>query len=230
MAFRIKTAACLTFATLVSAADLSYPVRHEHLRKGGQGVLTFSDTTIAFEEAGKQAVHSRKWAFDEIQELELSPVQIRIRTYDDVPWQLGRDHEVRFDHLPKELSAEVYQRLARQMDQRLIARVAVPVAGSLWSMPAKMLDGRAGSNGTLTVGADRIVFESAIKSRTWRYSDVDDITSENSFELTLTSSDGDTRIQLKQRLSTVRYDDLWRRLSQSNGLKSFHSSLETHHD
>ena len=230
MTFRIKTTACLTFATLLSAADLSYPVRHEHLRKGGDGVLTLSETGIVFEETGKTAEHSRQWAFEDIQELELTPDHIRIRTYEDMRRQLGRDREYRFDHLPKQLSAEVYQRLASHMDQRLIARVATPLSDALWSMPAKMLDGRSGSNGILTIGADRIVFESEKDSRTWRYADIEGVTSENALELTLNSLDRETRLQLKQRLPESRYNDLWHRISEANGLKAFHSSLETHHD
>ena len=92
MALRIKTAACLIFAGLLSAAELKYPVRHEHLRKGGEGVLTFTEQGVTFEEGGKRSGHSRKWTLDDIQELELSPGRLRIRTYENAR------REYRFDH------------------------------------------------------------------------------------------------------------------------------------
>jgi hypothetical protein len=120
--------------------------------------------------------------------------------------------------------------LSARLDQRFVAEVPDRVPNLLWSAPAKMLRGRLGSNGDLRVGADRIVFESSKDSRTWRYSDILAIASESPFELTITTLDRETRIQLKQDLPEERYNDLWRRISEANGLHVFHSSLENHHD
>jgi hypothetical protein len=71
-----------------------------------------------------------------------------------------------------------------------------------------------------------VVFRSAGASRTWRYRDILGLTSESPFELTLASLDGETRFQLKQYLPEDRYDDLWRRINEANGLRPFHSRLE----
>jgi hypothetical protein len=102
----------------------------------------------------------------------------------------------------------------------------------LWEVPAKLLRGFAGADGTLRAGPDRIVFDSAkaSASRTWRYGDVSNISSAGPFEFTIVSLDGGARFQLKQILPEDRFNDLWRRINESQGLKTFQSQLENKHD
>ena len=83
MAFRTKTAAFLIILATASAAELSFPVRHVHLHKGVEGVLTFNEETVRWEES-KKPEHSRTWRYAEIQRLELAPEHVRILTYEDV--------------------------------------------------------------------------------------------------------------------------------------------------
>src|SRR5690348_13125959 len=105
MAFRIEAAAFLISGVLL-AGDLSFPVRHQHGRGSGDGVLTFTDSAIKFDESGKKATHSRTWTYAGMQRLVLSPGRMRIITYDDVRWQLGRDREYVFDQLPVGMAAQ----------------------------------------------------------------------------------------------------------------------------
>ncbi len=230
MAFRIKAAASLIFVATLSAQE--FAVRHDHLRKGGEGTLRFTAEGVTFEEAGKKASHSRAWKYAEIQRFDLSPERLRILTYEDVRARLDADREYVFSALPKDMARTLYPLLSRTLDQRFVARIANPVGGQevLWTSPAKMLHGRAGANGVLRVEPDQIVFESDSASRTWRYSDVHAITTENSYELTVVSLDSETRFQLKTSLPEERYNSLWRRIEEANGLKPFHSALENHHD
>ena len=230
MAFRIKASTCLIFTAALSAQDLHYEVRHDHLRKSAPGVLVFTGTGVSFEEPGKKAEHSRQWTYEDIQRLELTPSRLRILTYEDRPKLLGRDREYTFERLPGNMAAELYPVLTRRLDQRFIAGVADKSVTAMWSVPAKMLRGRSGSNGTLTVAAAHIVFDSPGESRTWRYSDITGVTSENPLELTIASLDRETRFQLKQLLPEDRYNDLWRRISEANGLRAFYLNLEKHHD
>ncbi len=233
MAFRIETAACLIVLAAVAAQGAAqtyrYTVRHDHWRKGAEGVLTFDSEGFAFDEPGKKSQHSRRWKYEEIQHFELTPQRLRIITYDDVGWQLGRDREYLFDRLPKEMAQELYPLLSAHLDARFIAEVPNAMADTVWSAPAKMLHGWSGANGLLKAGADRIVFASARKSRTWRYSDIQGITTEGPLEFSISALDGVTRFQLKQVLPEERYNELWRRISQANGLKTFHSQLESRH-
>lgn len=87
-----------------------------------------------------------------------------------------------------------------------------------------------GSEGALLVGADRIVYRTSRQgdSRTWRYSDIENISTSGPFQLTITTFERDKfhygnykgfNFQLKEALDEARYDELWRRLNQSKGLK-----------
>jgi len=82
----------------------------------------------------------------------------------------------------------------------------------------------------LQVGSEAIVYKSEKEgeSRTWRYEDIENVSSSGPFQLTVTTFErakshyGDRKgfnFQLKQRLDEDRYNDLWLRLNQSKGLK-----------
>src|SRR5512132_1589918 len=108
MALRIKTAIRIapllfTVAAAAQTAGMHYQVRHQHWRKGAPGTLTFTADGVTFEEQGKQAKqHSRTWKYEDIQQLELAPNRLRILTYEDQRWELGRDRDYAFDQLPKD--------------------------------------------------------------------------------------------------------------------------------
>lgn len=232
MELRIEAAIILIgFATgaFAQPAGMTYEVRHKHVRNGGPGVLSFTADGISFTESGKKASHSRSWKYEDIQRLELGAEELRIVTYEDSKWQLGRDREYMFDQLPSEMAAQLYPNLYARLDQRFVARVADAYVEPLWEMPAKRLRGWGGVEGVLRAGPDRVVFasEKPGESRTWRYSDIANVTSAGPFDFTVTSHDGDTRFQLKQLFPETRFNDLWRRIHEANGLKTFQSHLDT---
>jgi len=79
------------------------------------------------------------------------------------------------------------------------------------------------------VGSTAIVYKSEKngESRTWRYEDIENISSSGPFQLTLTTFErakshyGSLKgfnFELKRRLDEARYNDLWLRLNQSKGL------------
>jgi hypothetical protein len=87
----------------------------------------------------------------------------------------------------------------------------------------------SGEQGVLQVGSNEIVYSPARKgeSRTWRYEDIDNISSSGPFQLTIVTyerskSDYGNRkqfnFQLKRRLEETQYNDLWLRLNASHGL------------
>ncbi len=232
MAFRSQAATILILlgASFSDAQDLTFPVRHDHLHKGGSGTLTFTQDNVSWEEPKKPG-HSRTWMYAEIQRLELAPDHVRILTYEDARWQLGRDREYRFDDLPKDLAARVHPFLTVRLDQRYLAHLADPSVTPVWEVPAKLLLGRSGSNGTLNVTADQIVFDAGMsgESRTWKFSDVTNVNSSDPFELTISTIEGENRVQLKAPLAEDRYQALWRTIAQFHGLKVFESAVVHEH-
>jgi hypothetical protein len=232
MAFRIETAIGILagIAALSPAAELEFKARHDHLRKGGDGTLAFSDEGVKWTESGKKAAHSHLWKYGDIQRLELEPQRVQITTYDDIRWQFERDRVYVFSRMPQDAAIQLYPLLAARMDQRFIAHVAGAENTPVYETGAKLLHGWGGANGTLTIGTDRIVFKSAADSRMWRFSDLASVSSSGPFELTLNTIEGENRFQLKQRLPEERYQELWRRTATVNALGIYRSTLENHHE
>lgn len=219
MEFRIEAKACAGLILWAGFA-MGYDVRHAHLRNGGAGVLRIDETSITFEEPGKHAKHSRTWKYDDIQELILGPEKLRIVTYEDNRWELGRDRVYVFNKLPASLAVDWYPVFRAKLDARFVAALADDLVKPEWQMPAKLVHGRGGSQGVLLVGADRLVYKSGLEgeSRTWRIGDVENVSSSGAFDLTITTYERAFRFQLKQALGEERYQALWLRVNQARGL------------
>jgi hypothetical protein len=231
MAFRIEAAACLVLAGgFLAAQELTFDVRLDHWHEGGAGRLTFKAEGIRWDEAAKKHEHSRSWKYEDIQRLELAPDHVRIVTYEDVGWRFDRDRPYLFHQLPADLAARVYPLLTERMDQRLVAHIVDPKVVPVWETQAKLLLGRGGSSGTLKLGPAHVVFDGGERgeSRTWRYSDITNVASAGPFDLTISTIEGENRIQLKQPLAGARFDDLWQRISEANGLKIYPEQLANH--
>lgn len=241
MAFRSKAeiGALLTLALCACAAaaePLTFAVRHQHVRHDGAGTLTVTDNGIAYRETGKQAAaHSREWRFEDIEQLVLSRETLRVRTYEDPRWGIGHDREFTFAGLPKGTAARLYPLFSRRLDQRFVAALADDAVQPLWEAPVKLLC-RDGSQGTLLVGADGVVYrtETAEQSRTWRIPDIEMVSTSGPFDLTVTSFERgsgyadrrDFHFTLKRPLAAGEYDALWRRVNRAKGLQILNSQGE----
>jgi len=202
-------------------ADTQFTVRHEHLRKGCAGVMRVSDEGISFSGAHG---HAWKWKYPDIHELKMAPDRITVLTYQDSRFRLGAGRVYQFTGaIPK----EVCQVWSKKLDQRFVAELADHPSGG-WSAPAKHLKPITGSEGVLTFASDHIVYATDAKadSRTWRYSDIDNISSSGPFQLTITTYErakshyGDRKefnFQLKQALNEARYNQLWLDIQIKNG-------------
>jgi hypothetical protein len=143
---------------------------------------------------------------------------------------LGVDREYEFDLVADKTFEDAYQLLKGRLDQRLVAAIPDHLSNILWEVPVKHLLRFGGDEGVLQVGMDLLVYKSAntAESRSWRYEDIDNISSSGPFDLTITTFErakthyGNLKgfnFELKQRLEEGRYNELWLRLNQSKGLK-----------
>ncbi len=212
MAFRIKTAIILVVTQALACA----PVEHRHLHHSGAGTLSVTDDGIAFTETGKHPEHSRVWKYDQIQQLELTDTTLRVLTYEDQKWQPGRDREYRFDHLPKDFAKSVYPMWKDKLDQRFIAAIADPDVTTLSEFPARLTGLTKGVEGTLLFGEDRIVFRTAKSagSRTWRFTDIDNIASAGRFDQSVGTLEREFRFQLQRPMEEARFNELWRKVER----------------
>jgi hypothetical protein len=239
MAFRVKerTGIAVVIAfwvvpALFAQKELRFEVRHDHWRKSGIGTLVIDQQGVSFQELNKKQKirHAGKWDYQEIQELKLSANKLTLVTYKDRKWLLGADKEYEFTLTPGRSFSDVYALLKDRLDQRFVAEVADESVQPLWEIPVKLLGRLVGSEGVLEVGPDRIVYRTAEKdqSRTWRYGDIENISTSGPFQLTLITYErakvhyGNLKgfnFQLKQALDEKRFNLLWRRVNQTKGLE-----------
>jgi hypothetical protein len=215
--------------------------RPPHIKKAGSfGTLTINDTGVLFQEKYKDAKapkHAWHWDYQDIQQLKISPKSVTVLTYKDNKWKLGADREYEFDLVSDDSFENVYQVLKTRLDQRFVAVIADRPATVLWEIPAKHLAGFGGDEGVLQVSTSEIVYKSPKKgeSRTWRYEDIENISSSGPFAFTITTferarldygSRKQFNFELKQRLEEARYNDLWLHVNRSKGLQILSSYRE----
>ncbi len=224
---------------LVAQKALRFEVRHDHWHKYGTGTLVITERGVSFQELAKkkQIKHAFDLDYQDIQELKLSPDKLTLVTYKDRKWLLGLDKEYEFTLPPGQSFNEAYALLKDRLDQRFVAAVADEQTQPLWEIPVKLLGRVTGSEGVLEFGADRIVYKTTKKrqSRTWRYGDIENISTSGPFQLTLTTYErakthyGNLKgfnFQLKQALDEKRFNLLWRRVNQTKGLELLTSAQE----
>ena len=224
---------------LAGDQPVSVEVRHRHLRGGAVGTLRVDADSISFVEASKKGKDSREWRFEDIQQLSLSSSELRVLTYEDRKWQLGRDRDYVFDQLPEGFVEQARQVLAQKLGRRFVVELADSGVAATWEAGAKLRHGLGGSEGVLRIGDDRIVYQSkaAGESRSWRFEDIDTISMAGPFDLSVTTIErsgwrhaGPTefRFQLKEELKEDRYNDLWRRVNGSKTATGLQSAQPDH--
>jgi hypothetical protein len=255
MEFRVEKRVIALLSALLSLAPAAFPQRefrynawHGHSRPphikraGNVGALTIGDSGIAFEESykdGRKPKHPHAWHWDyqDIQQLRIAPKSLTVLTYKDNKWKLGTDRQYEFDLVSDKTFEDAYLVLKNRLDQRLVAAIPDRISNALWEIPVKHLLRFGGDEGVLQAGPGEIVYKSAnqAESRTWRYQDIENISSAGPFQLTITTFErakthyGDRKgfnFELKQRLEEGRYNDLWLRLNQSKGLQILNSYRE----
>lgn len=198
-------------AAALSAADYRFPMRHEHLRKGCDGEMIVRADGISF----NGPKHARSWKYEDIQQLKLGPRGIHLVTYKDNALLLGADREYDFrGAVPK----GVYAFWKDQLDQRFVAELSEEVK-PLWSIPVKHVRRIKGTEGKLEFARDRIVYvtDDAADSRTWRLSDIENVSTSGPFQLTIVSFEKSFQFQLKQALDEGKYNQLWRQINLKTG-------------
>lgn len=251
MAFRTQKATCAAILTALTLApalagrpELRYQVVHNHAAwREGSGVLVITEQDISYQEVSKkkkkkpEKLHHGRWSYQDIQQLYIAPQKLILLTYKDRKWLLGMDQQWEFRLSSADDFAPAYELLKQRLDQRLVAAFAEREFQPRWQIPVKLLGFLQGSEGTLEVGADRIVYRTNARnhSRTWRLRDIANVSSSGPFQLTLTTyeraklhygSMKDFNFQLKQPLEEELLDRLWRQLNQDQELRFLTSITE----
>lgn len=239
----------LLVTTRIYGAEFRFDVRHERALKDHPGILTIDDIGISYQQVLTEKQQKKppkklpklegvRFEYQDIQEIWLSPEKLVLVTYKDRPRLLGIDKEYEFFSVGERSFAEAYPMLKEKLDQRFVAALADPEAVFLWEIPVKLLGSLQGSEGVLQVGPSRIVYKTERKgnSRTWRYQDIENISTSGQFQLTLTTFErakthyGSLKgfnFQLKRRLDERQYELLWKQLNREKGLRFLTSQEES---
>lgn len=200
-------AVCIILWSALGATAAEFPVKyHKHVE-----VMTVDETGVAF--------GGQRWELEDIRELKLAPTKLWLMSYKRSYEFTGR--------IP---AADLYRLLQPLMPQRLVLEAGTTddIGRELWSAPVKHEAPRSASEGKLAFGEDTVVYQTAVpgESRTWRYADIDNISSSGPFQLTITTSeraawhyDGrrDFNFVLKQPITEPGYNQLWLQLERKNG-------------
>ena len=202
MAFASKKAARLILAAALSAtAALPAEIRFDARYKGRPGAVTVDAQGIAWQDAK----HRWRWSYPDIQQLRLGAHSLRVTS--------GRTYE-----FIGEVPAGIYPHWKDRLDQRFVAALADPAVHAGWRIPVRHVTRRTPTEGTIEIGADRIVYaaDRPDDSRTWRYSDIDNISTSGPFQLTITTLEKSFNFELKQVLSEVQFNELWLQINLGN--------------
>ena len=218
MAFRFEAAALGLLMAARLSADVTLPVRHDHLRGAGAGRLTATAEALEFSEDTGKKDHSWRLKWDDIQQLWIGAREVRVLTYADSRWRLGADRE----HTLEAAQGATFEPLTgfarERVDRRVVTAMPADVQQPLWEVPVKLKKGFGGSEGVLAIGTAAIVYRSdeEDESRSWQMSEVDNIGSSGPFDFTITTFEGRSyNFQLKRPLDDHQYQALWRRLNAS---------------
>ena len=171
----------------LSAAVTSFEATWKKaLRPDVVGTLSIRDGGIAFEpkKKGKQAL---EWSFEDVQHLDrLSPTEFAIQSYTDSVMRIGRDRWYRFALLEGTLSDELHAQVVARIGKPATDRVAREPADAELAIPAKLVRFVKGSQGTIYLTPEWIIYSTAAKgaSRAWRLDrDVETVWSSDPYRL-----------------------------------------------
>jgi hypothetical protein len=207
-----KIAICLILSGAAWAQQ--FPARHQHWNGFCAGTLTVDSNGIRFKGPKGRAWN---WPYKDIQRLTLSRGSIHILSYKDNSWMPGKDVSYTFTG---EFPIEALERQwSAKLDQRFVAAVSLEDASGPpdFQFPVKQLALTKGTQGILTFGANAVVYDTPSAPRTWRYTDIQFISSANPFQLTITTLEKQFHFQLKQAITEPIYNQLWLEIEKKNG-------------
>jgi hypothetical protein len=154
-----------------TAIAQTFPVVHKKaFWPDGRGELMVTAGAIEFHAAEKEK-NNRRWSYADIQSLDrVNGAELRILTYEDNKWELGRDREYRFILTGGEISDALFETLQARLKKPVTDRVVHAGGASAYEVPVKHLHTFGGCEGRLFFTANTVAYKTphARDSREWR--------------------------------------------------------------
>ncbi len=223
--------AFLPAAAQAAEGEIALDVRHDHAIGSCHGKLILDNEGVRYETDHKK--DARRWAFVDIKQWQVSDGgRIAIFSYEDrSKWRLGADHTFEFTWSDKNVTPQLIYEFLEARTNRPIEAQFVPSGDDqpLYEFAVKHLGTLRGDQGRLIFSQDRVVYRTPRNdaNRTWRYEDLESISSGGIYDLALTTYEQQRfhyasrhvyNFQLKQALGRETYDELWRFVNGKKGL------------
>lgn len=177
----------LAWLAMQTALAQTFPVIHKRaFWPDGQGELRIAEDAIEFRAAQKEK-NNRRWSYADIQSLDrVSAKELRILSYEDSKWELGRDRAFRFLLTEGEISDALFETLQARLKKPVTDRVVPELAAAAYEVPVKHLHTFGGCEGRLFFTANTAVYKTPHEtdSREWRLdTEVESVWSRDPYQL-----------------------------------------------
>ncbi len=211
----------LFIMTSAAAQEFTYKVQQDRLIGHRDGELIISDTGVEYR-ATKREKERRAWSYGDIRLLEiLSPTQVRIWTYKDRKFLLGKDQSLTLNLVEGQIDQKVSDFLRERIARPFVTSFVAEEGTILAQIPVKRTQRLGGFEGMLKVYPDRLVYESRTghNSRSWRWTDIRgvgrpdvDRLDVETFEPQIGASSRSFNFILKEQMPDKTYDLIWSRV------------------
>lgn len=225
----IFIAICLCFPSFSYGQEFSYVVKEEHMLKDHKGeIKIFSDRIEFTTENSKQPT---TWDYNTLRMVEvLSPKKLRLYSYEDQVWLLGKDKQFTFQVVEGELDYKLVDFLRSRVKRPFVVAFAqADVTDNLLAeIAVKHFHRLGGCQGTLKIYQTKLVFTTpdGHDSREWLWADIQTLSHPDQWQLELTSyepaigvSSRSYRFALKEAVSEQLYEQIWQKVYRPTILK-----------
>lgn len=180
---------------------------HLGLKRSRSGTLSIDAAGVAFSGSGTP---SRRWSFQDIESLDISPHRIVLTSYENRPHHEPGNRRYRFE-LQSEFPPQLAEEVVGQLGKPSRNADPDPRAESFAAIPVKHPTHFSGINGELRFGTRGIDFITTAPgdTRAWRWTDIQTIANPDPYHFRVAGYLETYEFELKQPMSPQLFDRLW---------------------
>lgn len=206
------------------AQEFRYQVQQEKLLKDSSGELIISVDKIEFKT--KEEKNNLTWNYDEIELVQLnSPTEIKIWSYHDQAWMLGRDKRFTFQVIAPLVDKVLIAFLRSRLERPFVIAFAEDKENVIAQIQVKHSHRMGGCQGTIKIYPEQLTFvtPNGQDSRSWHWKEIKSINRIDKWNLEIFTYENmmggpkrSYQFKLKEPLPEKLYDQLWNNIYQNN--------------
>jgi len=212
----------LLLASSVFAQEFKYQVQQEKLLKDSSGELIISTDQIEF----RAEKNSLKWRYEDIELIQLdSPTEIKIWSYSDQTWMLGKDKRFTFQVIAPLVDKVLIAFLRNRLERPYVISFAEDKENVIAEIQVKHSHRMGGCQGVLKIYSEQLMFvtPNGQDSRSWHWKEIKSINRTDKWNLEIFTYENmmggpkrSYQFKLKEPLSEKLYDQLWNNIYQND--------------